>query len=92
MAELEIVCINKPDRQSPHEAINRYGLRESTGVKSYPRQVVVDWVKEGNRAYVQDSIGKVYCQVRKSPAGTEFLQTVRDNRWTDNLLSLPECR
>lgn len=95
--EVQIKCINKSsgNHDNPHEAISHYGyFSEKSGkTEKIKRQVMVDWVKQGNRAYVRDLKGDVaYCGRRKSVSGTEFLQTYADNVYTDNLLSLPECK
>lgn len=94
---VRIVCINKDNgnHENPHEAISHYGwANESTNsTGKNDRLSMVNWVKKGNKAYVKDRFGNVaYCMVRKSPKGTEFLQTVSDGRYTNNLLSLPECQ
>lgn len=93
---VKITCINKDhgNHENPHEAISHYGwLNENTGkLGRSDRQTMVDWVKEGNKAYVKDNLGNIaYCYVRKSPRGVEFLQTYSDGTYTDNLLKLPEC-
>jgi len=94
-----IVCIKKDNgnHNNPHEAVNSYGWvdegssKETANVTN--RQAFVDWVKQGNKAYVKDSSNNVaYCEIRTSSAGTEFLQTVADGKYTDNLLNLRECR
>ena len=92
---IRITCINKPDRNSPHEAIRCYGWTEDATEKNgvTERQIVVGWVKNGVVAYVQDNLGnRANCRVNRSVAGTEFLQTYADGKFTDNLLSLVECR
>jgi hypothetical protein len=91
---VRIIKIHKPGgAQNPHEAISKYAwVNEDTnreGVSDRP--TMVDWI--GNKkgyAYVTDAAGTVRCYVNKSPAGTQFLQTYADGRWTDNLLSLEE--
>lgn len=92
---VRITCVDKPSGyiQNPHEAISVYGwLDESTQeVGRTNRPVMVNWVKQGGLAYVKDNKNDVaYCRVRNN-GHTEFLQTVADNVWTDNLLSLPKC-
>jgi hypothetical protein len=92
---VRITCINKSGghHENPHEAISHYGWIENGQSKKTDRQTMVNWVKQGNTAYVQDSYGnQANCQVRTSSHGTEFLQTYADNKPTDNLLSLPECK
>lgn len=93
---VRITCVDKPSGniQNPHEAISIYGwTNESTGESNRAdRLSMVDWIKKGGVAYVKDYLGNMpVCQVRKSINGTEFLQTVTDDKWTDNLLSLPRC-
>jgi hypothetical protein len=93
---IRITCINKSDgnHDDPNEAISKYGwIQDGTGKSNVSdRQEVVKWVKFGLAAYVIDGAGnKVYCDVRVSRRGTEFLQTHSDGRWTNNLLELAEC-
>lgn len=93
---VRIRCINKSagNHDNPHEAISHYGwINESTNeTGKNDRQTMVNWVKQGNQAYVTDYAGnRVYCVVKQSVRGTEFLQTESDGRPTNNLLELPEC-
>jgi len=94
---VRITCVDKPSGniKNPHEAISNYGwINEQNGKKGIAsRREMVDWIKnENGRAYVKDAYGNiVYCYVRTSVNGTEFLQTYTDNKYTDNLLSLPSC-
>jgi hypothetical protein len=93
---VRIICINKAggDHSDPHVAITNYGwINEYTSKKGRnDRNSMVDWVENKNgRAYVKDAEGEINCYVNISRAGTKFLQTYADNRWTDNLLKLPEC-
>jgi len=93
---VRIVCINKAggNHYDPHEAVEEYGwVNEADGKKGKNNRVsMVDWVKnKKGRAYVKDASGEINCYVNVSTAGTEFLQTYADGRWTDNLLNLPEC-
>lgn len=94
---VRITCINKSGgyHENPHEAISHFGwLNESTNESGkVDRPGMVKFIKDGNQAYVKDSYGsKVYCYVRTSSRGIEFLQTQANDRPTDNLLSLPECK
>lgn len=96
--EVRIVCINKDggNHDNPNEAVSHYGwLNEMTNESNKAgRQAMVDWVNKGNKAYVVSKYGtsRVYCYVRTSVNGTEFLQTYSNGTYTDNLLELPECR
>lgn len=95
---VRIRCINKDagNHSNPHEAISHYGwIDEATGKQDKSdRNSMVEWMLKNNGvAYVTDAWDrKVFCIVRESPNGTKFLQTISDNRVTNNLLELPECR
>jgi hypothetical protein len=98
MSEVEIICINKSGgyHYNPNEAIHTFGWIDHTdgnrGKSS--RANMIKFLNEGNNAYVLDNNGnrKVYCYVRKSSSGTQFLQTYADSTYTNNLLDLPECK
>lgn len=95
---IRIICINKQQgyHQDPHHAISYLGWTEdgigNTGKST--RLDVYDWLKNKNgAAYVLDRFGnKAYLYPRENAAGTKFVQTYGDKVWTNNLLSLPECR
>ncbi|MDB5161460.1 MAG: hypothetical protein JWO96_840 [Candidatus Saccharibacteria bacterium] len=94
---VRIICINKDygNHYNPHEAISYYGWRnEQTGENGRAsRAVMVDFLQNKRGvAYVGDGSQKAYCYVLVSPAGTKYLQTQTDGRWSNNLLNLPECR
>jgi hypothetical protein len=93
---VRIVCINKAGghHDEPHEAINRYGWVDDANSNNKGRtnrSQMVEFIEEGNSAYVTDGINKAFCRVRQNKYGTKFLQTVSDGKWSDNLLRLPEC-
>jgi len=91
---IRITGIRKPSGvNNTHEAISYYRWVEDGKTISTisDRQTVVGWVDGGVTAYVSDGLRVAYCQVRQSVSGTRFLQTVSDGKFTDNLLSLPEC-
>lgn len=89
-----ITGIRKPGGAgNTHSAISHYrwvddGKTESTISE---RLTVVSWLNKGHTAYVSDGVNKAYCQVRQNDNGTRYLQTVTDGKYSDNLLSLPEC-
>ncbi len=96
MSTVRITCINKDNgnHDNPNEAISDYGwLNESTGKYGKTnRKSMVEWLEDGNKAYVKQEEKIAYCDVRESKAGTKFLQTYSDNYYNNNLLSLVECR
>lgn len=93
---VRIQCINKSegDHDNPNEAISHYGwINEDTDEHGKSnRLTMVEWLEEGNKAYVKDNNGNIaYCDVRTSKSGNKFLQTHSDGYYNNNLLSLPEC-
>lgn len=92
---IRVNCINKAggDHEDPHVAISTLGwIEDGTGkTGKNSRLEMYSWVKDGGRAYVQDSLGVAYLVARISRAGNPYVQTEADGRPTDNLLQLPEC-
>jgi hypothetical protein len=88
MADVEIKCISKPDRDSKHEAITHLG---GSGWK-WPRQQVVNSINAGDNTFYtlvggsRANVGVV------DGANGQYLRTYANNVWNDNLLALPECR
>ncbi len=95
MSTVQITGIRKDhgNHYNRHEAVSHYKWFDpsdnTTGIDT--RQVMVSYIDRGNSAYVIGRDGtKVYCYVNVSAAGTRFLQTKSDGKWSDNLLNLPE--
>jgi hypothetical protein len=88
MADRQVTCVTKPDRYNTHEAIIALSGPNWWGT----RQQVVDAIKAKTDTFFTFANGhRANIGWRKSPAGTEYVQTYADNDWTNNLLSLPEC-
>lgn len=94
---IRITCINKDGgyHDNPHVAISNLSWVEDGTAKSgkSTRLEIYNWLKDKNgEAYVQDNAGnRAKVIPRETSAGTKYVQTVRDNVLTDNLLKLPEC-
>jgi len=94
---IQITCINKSGgfHSDPHHSITTLGWRnETTGERGRSSRLqVYDWLKnQGGQAYVIDRRGnRAQVLPRENAHGTQFLQTIADRVWTDNLLALPEC-
>lgn len=95
---VRITCINKASgyHADPHSAISHLGwIEDGTGsTDKSTRLQVYEWLKNQNGvAYVLDRFGnKAFLYPTENAAGTKFVQTYADRTWTDNLLSLPECK
>jgi hypothetical protein len=87
MADLQVTCINKQPRDNPYEGITHLG---GAGWW-WTREQVIDIIRGGTHTfytYVQGNRGNV--GIVDGPRGP-YLRTYADDRWNDNLLSLPEC-
>ena len=89
----KVTCINKPDRNSRYDAIQRLGGVKADGARwGCTRQECVDYIKSGNyQFYVEVGSHRVYLIVQKSASGLDYVRTDPDQDTKDNLLSLPEC-
>ena len=88
---IEITHVRYSGLQKTHESITDYkwGDRETVKVGSSSKPALVGWVDDGGNAYVgsgsqQVKVGAVH------PTGTPaYLRTHADEKWSNNLLSLP---
>ncbi|MEA2878508.1 MAG: hypothetical protein QOF14_3704 [Hyphomicrobiales bacterium] len=94
MADYRIDCVNKPDRNSPHERITNVGGPSPDGAGRWKESVpnVVRFIEnKEHRFYTSEGSASAWVGVRTSAAGNKFLQTHADGVWKDNLLALAEC-
>jgi hypothetical protein len=87
MADVQVTCITKPNRDSKHEAISHLG-----GAGWYwTRQQVFDSINaKTNTFYTMVGGKRANVGVVDGPHG-QFVRTYADGVWSDNLLALPEC-
>jgi hypothetical protein len=87
----EVTCINKSDRQNPHERITHIGgvhngvrwkLRQEDAIAGIENKTMEFFVRKGGH------IVEVIVGIR---LGRKYLKTQNDGDSPDNLLSLPEC-
>lgn len=94
---VRITCINKDNgnHYDPHEGITDFGwVNEQTRASGRSTRVqMIQFIEtQGGKAYVKDKFGNIaYVYVAVSRSGNKYLRTYADGKWTDNLLSLPEC-
>lgn len=89
MSSHRITHIRKPDRNSSHEHITHVAYDGYV----HPREEVIHLINSKMHSfYVQEGgehswVGVVRPEYPRLP----YLRTYADNKWTDNLLSLPQC-
>ena len=94
MTDYQIDCVNRPDRNSPHEHITSVGGPNPNGVGRWkdPVETVVRLIEQqSHRFYTKVGGAQAWVGVRTSSSGRKFLQTYSDGIWRDNLLALKEC-
>ena len=94
MADYRIDCVNKPDRNSPHERITNVGGPKPDGSGRWKATVpeVVGYIdSKAHRFFTSEAGAVAWVGVRTSAAGNKYIQTHADGVWRDNLLALKEC-
>ena len=94
MADYQIDCVNKLDRNSPHEAITHVGGPNPNGSGRW-KNAVVDVVhmieNNSHRFYTRDAGKAAWVGVQTNAAGRKYLQSHADGIWSNNLLAQSEC-
>ena len=88
MADVQVTCINKPDRESRHEHITHLG---GAGWR-LSREEVIRRI-EGTIDTFYTSVGgkRADVGVRREAGKAPYVQTHADGQWNNNLLALTEC-
>lgn len=93
---VKIICIKKDNgnHENPYVAIKSMNwlneANQNSGTST--REQMYDFVKDGNEAYVKDSLGnKAKLVAKTTDKGTKYVKTVADDVKSDNLLKLEEC-
>jgi hypothetical protein len=91
MAEFEVNCITKPNRESRHEHITHIGNTSGWRMK---RETAIARIDSGQEAYYtvdRQTDRKVYIDVVREAGKIPFLRTHADGKFNDNLLAQQEC-
>lgn len=88
---IQIMCINKSNRQSAHERITHVGGTTPKRWKITQPEAIAH-IKSGEWKFYTSVNGKsVWVIVARTGQGHEYLKTENDGEQPNNLLSLPEC-
>ena len=89
-----VTCINKADRDNPHERIRSIGGQNADGTRwKLSQPDAIQGIEQGKWSFfVERPAGdRVAVIVAISAAGNKYLKTTADGDQPNNLLSLPEC-
>ena len=89
MAAVQLTCVSKPHRDSPHEDITHVGTSHQTWL----REQVIGWIDAGTDTfYTIVARKRAEVGVVREAGKAPYLRTHVGGLWNDNLLELPRCR
>ena len=87
MADVQVTCINKRDRENRHESITHLGGANW----KWTRSQVIDSINAMSNTFYTFNDGRRADVKVVHGASGDYVRTQRDGIWTDNLLALAEC-
>jgi hypothetical protein len=91
--DLQIDCINKSDRQNPHERILYVGGYNTGATTRWKisQQQAIDYIERGEHTFYTMVNGRRANVIVALHNGNKYIKTVNDGDQPNNLLSLAEC-
>ena len=87
MADVQVLCISKRDRNSHYEGITHLGSRDWKWTRD---QVIRSIEARTNTFFTRVNGNRSEIGVVNGPTG-KSVRTYADGKWNDNLLALMEC-
>lgn len=91
---VQIKCINKSNRMSPHERITYLGgINQDGSHWRLLQEQAIRGMKDGTWSFFVERPGghRVAVVIARSASGHEYFKTEPDGEQPNNLLALPEC-
>lgn len=87
-----IGCINKTDRQNPHERIRSVGGVNPSGTRwKQGQEQTIREIESGEWEFYVHQDGRTVDVIVATHNGNKYIKTRPDGVQPDNLLALPEC-
>jgi Protein of unknown function (DUF3892) len=88
MADVHITCIDKRPGDNSHDGVTHLG----TATRKWTQQQVIIWINAKEHTFYTMKDGKRSdIHVYDDKQGPPHLQTYTDDKWTPDLLALPQC-
>lgn len=88
---VEVSCVDKRDRQNPHERIQAIGGISNGKPWNLPEASAIQGIKDGKWDFYVTRGGRTVDVLIATHSGREYLKTENDGYSPDNLLSLNSC-
>lgn len=89
--DLEITCINKTNREDPHDRIQNVGGENSGSRWKKLQTTVIVEIEAGINTFYTRVNGVRANGIVATHNGHKYIKTVNNGLYPNNLLSLPEC-